>query len=200
MQALAERPPYIRFEKRPVEVRDGKLEKTGIPSYTDVDFVCVTSPGSKDEWAGVAEDWFARKKKDVLDGRFPAEWLNAFTSAYEMWKRDEEPPVMGTALAKWPGITPSQYKMLRDIRVLTVEDVAAMNEDTLNRLGMGGRALKDRAAAWLEAAVKGAPAERLVSLEQERDELKAQVARLSSQIQGLTAQIASQGNNLGARL
>lgn len=196
MQALKERPPYVRFEKRSKEIRTGTagLTETGKPEYVDEDWVFVVSPGSKDEWEGVAGDWFSRKKRDVDSGRFPAEWYNAFQSAYEMWKRDEEPPVIGTHISRWPGLTPSQFKLLRDVRLLTVEDVAGASEDTLNRLGMGARALKDRAAAWLESAKQSIPGERLVALQQEKEELKAQVARLSAQVQGLVNQLANQGN------
>jgi hypothetical protein len=200
MEALKERPPYVRFEKRARETRSslGGLEVTGKPEYLDEDWVFVTSPGSKDEWEGPASEWFARKRVDVENTRFPAEWYNAFKAAYEMWKRDEEPPVLGTHISLWPGLTPAQFKMLRDIRVLTVEDVAGMNEDTLNRIGMGARALKDRAAAWLQAAQKGIPAEQLVAAQQERDELKAQVTRLVAQVEGLTNQLAAAG--LGKKL
>ena len=197
MQALAERPPYVRFEKRSREVRGGP-ETTGMPSYVDENWVIVVSPGSKDEFESVADDWFSRKAGDVKAGRFRADWLHAFQQAYTMWKNDEEPPVMGTHISLWPGITPSQFKTLRDLRVLTIEDVAAMNEDTLSRVGMGSRSLKDRATAFLESAKNAVPAEKLVALAAERDELKTQLLRLEAQVKGLTNQIAASG--LGAKL
>jgi predicted RecB family nuclease len=51
---------------------------------------------------------------------------------------------------------PAQIKTLLDINVRTVEELAAANEETLNRVGMGGRALKQKAIIWLESSKRSA--------------------------------------------
>ena len=191
MDKLAERPPYVVFETRPVENRTKTLEaKNGLPVYDDVAFAIITPPGSKDQIERIASDWFEEKAAQVRAGRWPNEWHQAFKGAYEAWLKDEEPPVNGLSIKQWPGLTKSQYESLRAIRVMTVEDVAAMNEEAIGRLGMGGRALKQRAQEFLTAAKDiGVSAERIAALQAqvtgligERDGLVTRLAALEAQV------------------
>lgn len=191
MDKLAERPPYVVFETRPVENRTKTLEaKNGLPVYDDVAFAIITPPGSKDQIERIASDWFEEKAAQVRAGRWPGEWHQAFKGAYEAWLKDEEPPVNGLSIKQWPGLTKSQYESLRAIRVMTVEDVAAMNEEAIGRLGMGGRALKQRAQEFLTAAKDiGVSAERIAALQAqvtgligERDGLVTRLAALEAQV------------------
>lgn len=193
MHALADRPPYIRFEKRAIATAE--IDKvSGLPVTVDVDMVFVTSPGSKDEWEGIAKDWFDRKAQEAraLPPRFNPQWLQAFKDAYAAWQRDEEPPVMGTHISKWPGLSKAQFETLRHARVLTIEDVAAMNEDTMMRVGMGARSLKQRAENFLENARAAIPAERLSALQLKVDEQSAIIQRQEVTIQGLNAALRAQ--------
>ena len=59
MDKLAERPPYVVFETRPVENRTKTLEaNNGLPVYDDVAFVIITPPGSKDQIERIAAKLF----------------------------------------------------------------------------------------------------------------------------------------------
>lgn len=194
MDKLVERPPYVVFETRPVENRTKTLEASnGLPVYDDIPFAIITPPGSKDQIERVASEWFEEKASQVRAGRWPAEWHNAFKSAYEAWTKDEEPPVNGLSIRQWPGLTKSQYESLRNIRVMTVEDVAAMNEEAIGRLGMGGRALKQRAQEFLTTAKDvGASAERIAALQ-------AQVTGLQSERDGLVKRLEALESQVKAK-
>lgn len=146
-----ERPPYVKFEVRTMEDR-GLSIKQGHYVGRDVIFAVITPQGSKDRIERVADDWIAEKRLHVEDGRFPRVWYEAYRASYEAYKRDEEPPVDGTPLRSWPPISPTQYKALRELRILCVEDLAHANEETISRIGFGARALKDKATEWLKAA------------------------------------------------
>ena len=175
MDKLAERPPYVVFEMRSVEDRAATLAADdGLPKMRDVPFAIITPPGSKDQIERNAEDWFAEKRTHVQSGRWPAAWHQAFKEAFEAWKKDEEPPVNGMSIREWNLLTKTQFESLRAIRVMTVEDVAAMNEEAIARLGMGGRALKQKAVEFLQTAKDiGASAGRIAAMQAELDTLKA---------------------------
>lgn len=194
-----ERPPYITFESRPVEDRAASI-KNGRWTAKDVPYVIITPQGSKDRIERNAAEWFTEKRQHVQEQRFPGKWLRAYEEAFEAWKKDEEPPVNGAPLRNWPPISPTQYKTLRDLRLLTVEDLASANEETLSRIGMGGRALKAKAVEWLAQAsglgIQVEEAERLradnVTLSQVNAELQMRVDNLSGIVAAMPKATATQ--------
>lgn len=182
MDKMPERPPYIRFEVRPVEDREA-TQKNGVVSYRDEDFILVTPAGSKDVHEAVAAEWLQKSEREAKNGRIPLAWVQYFREAYAAWKRDEEPPVSGTRLSHWPGLNKPQYEQLRALKLLTIEDVAAMNEETIGRLGMGGRAMKAKAQAFLDAKTgPGQLAEQISSLTAENEALRMRADAQATQI------------------
>lgn len=182
MEALKDRPPYVTFEMKPVENREKSLAQ-GMTVYDDVPFVLITPQGSRDQIERQADEWFAQQRQHVANGRMPAAWLSAFEAAFKAWKNDEEPPVNGTHISQWPGLPKSQYEALRQLRILTVQDVAAMNEEAIARIGMGARALKDKATAFLEAA--NGPGK----LSEETNALRVRVAEQDAIIKDLAEKV-----------
>lgn len=189
MEALQERPAYVRFEVRDIEDRDASIA-AGHPCFKQVHFALITPGGSKDVIERVADEWFVALRKAVEAGRYNRKWYEAYLSTYEAWKRDEEPPLMGTPLREWVGLSQTHFRQLRDLRLLTVEDVAAMNEEALARIGMGARQLKQRAVDWLETARnQGVTAEKLSALTIENSQLRAQTAEQAKRLDALVAQV-----------
>lgn len=175
MEKMPERPPYVRFESRPIEDQNATI-KAGAVCYKDVDFALITPAGSKDVHEAVASEWLEKIEREAKSGRIPQTWVAHFHAVYEAWKKDEEPPVAGTRLSHWPSLNKAQLEQLRNLRLLTVEDVAAMNEEAISRIGMGGRALKQRAQAFLDAATGPAKqAEQLAAMQVENEALKAKL-------------------------
>lgn len=81
-------------------------------------------------------------------------------------------------------------KQLLDAKVRTVEDLAQANEETLAMLGMGGRALKDKAVSWLQSAGStGKTTEELTALRLAHDGLKERNAALEKAVAELTAMV-----------
>lgn len=182
-----ERPPYVQFEVRDIEDRTASIEK-GHYVGKDIDFAIITPPGSKDKVERPALDWLAHLDEMVKLDRFNADWARQFRQAYKNWKEDAEPSVEGYDLRYWPGVTPSQYKQMKMLRLRTVEDVATMNEETINRLGAGGRSLKDRARTFLETSQRhGVASEAESALRAENEDLRAQQARMQAQLNQLIA-------------
>lgn len=173
---MEERLPHITFEMRPIEDRNESVAK-GRMVYKDVEFAIISPQGGN----SVVE----REVNDDIKARFGV--------AYEAWKKNEEPPLNGTSVKMWPSISPSEVKNLLSARILTVEDLAAANEQMLQKVGIGARALQAKAKAWMNAANNtGKVAEEVnalkVELEAEREsknELMEVVAKLKAEVDAM---------------
>jgi hypothetical protein len=160
-----DRPPYVRFERRAVEDRAASVA-SGHYVAKDEDFALITPMGSKDTIERKVDEWFPQLAQQVQEQRFQPGWLRAYQESYNAWKEGREMPLSGTPIMSWPAASPAQVQAILGARVRTVEDLANANEETLHRIGMGGRALKQRAVEWLAASSgTGKLAERAAALE-----------------------------------
>lgn len=182
-------PPFVRFETRSVEDRDATIE-AGHYVGRDVVFALVTAPGTRDELEKVADEWIANLEEGVKQDRIPQLWVDHFKRALTAYKESREIPLEGTPVVTWPGVTPSQLKLLLDINVVTVEQLADANEETVSRIGMGGRALKQKARDFLDTAQNsGKMVEEMQSLRVENEALKKQAEESANQLKELAAQV-----------
>lgn len=104
--------------------------------------------------------------------------------AYKAWLKGQEEPTTGTALAAWPGVNSAQADRLKLMHIRTVEDVAAMTDADLEKVGMGARAMRDKARAFIQAKQGDA---QIAAALTERD---ATIADQAAQIAELTATVA----------
>lgn len=191
MQVAEARPPYVTFEVKAVEDRAASIAK-GHYVTADADYAIITPQGSKDRIEREVNDWLATVAAQSREGRFPHEWVRHFTDSYKAWKEGRELPLNGTPILTWPVISPTQVKHLLDLGVRTVEDLAAANEETVTRMGMGGRTLKDKATSWLESASStGKMAEGFSALKAANTDLLTRNESLQKQLQELAAKVAS---------
>jgi hypothetical protein len=183
------KPPYVQFELRAVEDRSGSTE-AGHYKAKDVIFAIVTPSGTRDRLEKEAEEWLRGIEEGVKQERIPSEWLRAYRHALQMFKESHENPEFGTPVKDWPSISPAQVRMLMDINLRTVEDLAAANEEALARIGMGARALKAKAQAWLDSSAgQGKLASELESLRTKNAELAARDKERDEQLKTLQAQV-----------
>lgn len=181
------RPPHLRFHRVAVEDRDESL-KEGRPIFKEVDHVDLTPIGSRDFVTKVVSEWLEQSRQQVQEERIPPDWVEGYQRAYEHWKRGEEAPTNGTPLKEWPAITPGELASCKAIHVLSIEDLAVANDETVRRLGMGGLALKQRAQRYLDAshdtnkfvAANSALQAQLADVTARRDELEKRVAQLEA--------------------
>ena len=145
------RHPYVIFETRAVEDRTASIE-TGHYVAKDVDYAIITPTGSRDRIEKVVEDWLDGLDEGVRNERLPATWPGLYREAYKRWKAGHDLPEHGTPVRNWPSASPAQVRTLLDMGINSVEACADMNEEAVMRLGMGGRALKQQAQAWLQSS------------------------------------------------
>jgi len=178
-----ERPPFVNFEKRPIEDRAASIE-AGHYVAQDVDFAIIVPQGSKDRIEQEVSVWLETLRSEVANGRFKRDWLTAFEDYYKKWQAGQEIPVNGTPLSQWPGISPAQHKTLIALNIRTVEELASCNEEAIRYVGPGARSLKERANLWLRSREEGGGkmVEEVEALRIENRDLKDRVAILEKDI------------------
>lgn len=143
-----DRPAYVRFERVAVENKAASLE-AGHYVAMDVDMALITPPYSKDVMKYKVKAWFSILEQDVRNGRIPQSWLDRYKEAYAAFQKGQDLPLTGSPIKGWGIISPAQQETLIKMSVLTVEDLAAMNDEGIKRIGMGAIDLKNKAKAWL---------------------------------------------------
>ena len=185
LEAERKEGPKVRFkfESRPEENAE-KTRAAGHAVFDDVDYVTWYSIGDNLK----ATSCSAKK----LPKFYPHIWAVA-KPLYEAWKAGQDDPVNGTPLTEWPAISRAMVETLRGLNVRSVEDLAEVNDAALQRMGMGSRALRDKARAWLQAAQQqGRVAEQLKerddqisALRGENDILRNDLAELRQMVERL---------------
>lgn len=184
-----DRPPYVMFERRPVEDRT-ESSKAGHYVSKDVDFAIITRPGSRDTVEKEAVPWLAELDTRVRAKSIPANWAQAFRESYNAWKKGEELPENGTPIKGWQMLGPAAQKDLIQAGVRTVEDLANLPDGEIGQLGTGGISLKQKATAWLAAAKDtGKAAAQIADLSAKVTQLVELSTQQAQEIKALRAQI-----------
>jgi len=187
-----ERPSYVQFETRVAENKAASAEQ-GRYVAREFDVAIVTPPYSKDCVEFKVEQWLSNIERNVRDGRIPEEWAKHWKESYKRWKDGQELPLNGTPIKGWGVISPSQQASLIHLNCKTVEDLAAMNEGGMRRVGMGALDLRTKAQAWLKSmADHGGSTIKIAALEQENGVLRTSVESLEKKVAELAARVASE--------
>src|ERR1700744_6632475 len=109
-------------------------EQQGRPIYRDEERVEIIMPGN-------AQTRFVARVTTEHTGRWPKE-SQAFKEGIEI-----SPD--GTPLEEWPILKRSQVLELKALGFKRVEQVRDMSDHAIQRVGMGARALKERALIFL---------------------------------------------------
>jgi hypothetical protein len=137
--------------------------------YKGVPFVRILIPGDK-------TNEIDQPVRDDHKERFPRQWL------YYSMKNENATPI-GTPLADWNKAEPEEFNDLQmaELQIYkfqTVEQLATASDSQLQRVGMGGVGLRERARQFLAAKNRSADAIEL-------DNTKQQLAVLQAQMQEL---------------
>lgn len=191
MQSNEERPPYVEFVTRAVEDRTQAKTDYGTYPVKDIILAKITRPGQKDTVERLADEWIENLKKQAGDQRIPFSWVQHFSAALESFKTGQELPLNGIAIRGWQLLTPAQQETVIRAGIRTVEDLAALNQEGIGRLGMGAVTWKNAATAWLDQGKdKGAVADQIATLKRDNAQLNETVAGLLETVKALQAQQA----------
>ncbi len=180
-----ERPAYVQFERRAVEDKAAS-RREGKSISRDVDYALVTPPYSKDIFEQKVDVWLSQMDQEVSNGRLPRDWYERYKQSYEHWRRGEEMPLNGTPIKGWGVLSPAQQKNLIALHIYTVEDLAAVNDEGMRRVGMGAGELRDKAKAWLsQTGDKGPLTMEIAAVKEENRSLKVRNEHLEAKIKEL---------------
>lgn len=167
VEAAKKSPAIPRFYTKAVEM-DFKSKEAGRPIFEDREFVEILIPGQRNA---------------VAHEPVNAEHMMRWPKQYAAFKAGKELPADGTPLATWPNprMSRSLVEELAYFSIRTVEDLAGVNDNNLQNLGMGAWELRKSAQMFLDVAKNGtAPLERLLAknqgLEDEVDRLNRELA------------------------
>ncbi|MEM9969520.1 MAG: hypothetical protein AAF762_00255 [Pseudomonadota bacterium] len=102
-------------------------------------------------------------------------YAERFARHYEAFKVDQEPLEDGTPLSVVPWVGVAQVAELKAMNVRTVENLAALPDRALPKLGPGYRTLREEAQKFLDASASTASTRALTD---QIAELQAQIAKL----------------------
>lgn len=161
---------YIDFFEMAIEDRLGTVE-AGAPKYKDVHFVRIHNPGGKDVFEKEVDTYLKESRDPDMKAKV--------SRAYDDWKGKRDPEVDGIRLKDIPLLTAAECKNLAEVKILTVEDLAAVDENGLKTIGMGGRNLKRKAQDYLKAANDtGKMVQKMSNMSEEMKNLKDKLDEL----------------------
>lgn len=119
----------------------------------------------------------------------PAAW-RALEPYYEAWRKGQEEPVNGTSLDVCAFLTKGQIKALKEIYIRSVEDLAGMDDTAMQHIGMGARAMKTKAQAFLDANKGHAViAEKMAEKDRQIENLTLQLSDLTKALNEMRAEM-----------
>lgn len=181
------KPAYVEFFTLAKELPKRSKEE-GHYVAIDVDMVSVRQIGATDSVKFEVDRWLEQNRAEVAGGRLAPEHAEHYKRLYDRWKSGQELPVEGTPIKGWAVIAPSQQETIVRAGIRTVEDLAQMNGEAMQKIGMGAVMLKNKAQAWVaQAKDKGPLTMEMANLKAENDILKLNLTKLTEQVQLLLA-------------
>lgn len=101
---------------------------------------------------------------------------------YKAFKEGVDYVGSGTPLAELPFVTKAKVEELKRLNIHTAEALAGLDGQNLQKVGMGGRELKDQAEAWIAKAAGTADITRMAG---ENAALREQMEALQAQLDDL---------------
>lgn len=175
--------PYVQFRCEALEIKDGD----GHISYKNKYWADVVPAGGKDVVVKDAEEWIAQlRNKGETRGPFDSNaseyrtWHEHFSKLFAQYKAGEEMTTTGTPLRAILAFTKAEIAQAEGVRIYSLENLAAANEEEMRNMGIGARAMKDKASQLL--ASKGAN-----HLAEENSALRVKLEALEVRIEEMIA-------------
>ena len=151
-----------RFYTEPMEM-EHQSKVQGRPIFQERELVEIIIPGDRNT-----------RVTEIVNDEHRARW----PAEYAAFKKGEEAPLIGTPLKDWPPLTTARVRELAYFDILTVEQLAGVNDAQLQKLGMGAYAQREAAKKFLEVARDGtAPLMRLMDRADRAEEREALALR-----------------------
>lgn len=146
-------------------------------------YVRIMAPGDK-------TNIFDQPARDDHKERFPRQWLY-----FQMQQSEGAAQEIGTPLSQWHKDTPEdinrdQIAELAILKFVTVEQLALASDGQLQRVGMGGIGLRERARQYLNRKNRADANAELNETKRQLAELQMQMAALTEKKRGRPPKLA----------
>jgi len=120
--------------------------------------------------------------------RFPIhqeknEWIERFSRQWEAFRNSKQQVPDGTPIEMWAPLDKKRVYELKANRVFTVEQIAALTDQTGPNLGLDWRKMRDQAVAFLNPSASSAQISKLMRENEDKDNrmaaMEQQIAALS---------------------
>lgn len=181
----------VQFWEKPVQNKTATANN-GRPIFYKALMARITSPAMKtqtpDQEVRLIDEHGTVIRKKIR-------YTNADTGQIEYWEdyfRDQlrafedgrKTDGNGTPLESYPKLDVAQIAMLKMQGIHFLEQLSVVPDSQLANLGPGGRALRDGANAYIEAAKGNAPMDKLAK---ENEDMRAQLAAMQENMNQLLA-------------
>lgn len=175
---MADEKPHLHVEFfTEAQENKSKSAKEGRPIFDDVEFVRIRFAGDQKNVL-VAPAHMTGTIRDEITN-LPLTYAQRFPRHYEAFRAGQAYLGSGTPVKEAPFLTEAQRRELAALNIHTLEALADMDGAGLARLGMGGRALKDKAIAFIAKASGSADVTKLAG---ENAAMKEQIEAMQKQM------------------
>lgn len=180
----------VQFWEKPIQNKVASAN-AGRPIFYKALMARITSPAMKTQTPDQQIRLMDESGRVV---RRSVRYTNADTGMVETWEdyfrdqlrayEEKRGGTDGTPLDSYPKLDVAQIAMLKMQGINSLEALAAVADSQLGNLGPGGRALRDGAAAYIDAAKGNAPMDKLA---QENEAMREQIAAMQANMNQLLA-------------
>lgn len=157
-----------------------------------------------------SSDRVTRLQKSAEDAKARPEPMltvwDALEPHYKRWKAGQDAVTDGYALEGWVGISKGQVSACKTLHILSVEDLAAASDDVMQKLGIGFVKIREQARSFVKtlndgtakiaaenAQLKEDLAQLRKEMEEDRQSMRAFLAKQGIQEQGMPDDVAGDG-------
>lgn len=159
------------FSVKP-QLNSKKSQEAGRPIYDQVEFVRIQQPAERDCYEQPATELHKRR----------------FGRQYHAFLEGKADIPSGTLLSMLFPNNPEIVENLKVVKIVTVEQLANLNDTQIQNIGLGGREFHERAKKYLSVAEKGAG---FHELEKELKEVGLKVLELTERNRALEEAISA---------
>ena len=144
-------------------------QKNGLPDYQMREYVMIHYPGGKD-----------RQIFPVTD-----EHRTRWPRQYAAFKNVNQSQIVGRPIEEWPVASRAQVDLLKVLNLYSVDQLAQASDSVIERIGLGGRELREKARLYVKEAESG---DGLASLVSQLEAMKDEIAELKAEKEELKKQ------------
>lgn len=179
---MAEQDRVVAIFKNQPRLDKGETKKQGRPIYRDVEVCEIRFAANRNTVGVFPAHAFAGWRSTPEGGQEEYTYAMKFPEQYKRFKAGQTQVADGTPLEELPFLTQAKRMELKALNVHTAEALAAVDGQELKNLGMGGRALKDQAQAYLDNASGTA---KVTALASENEDLRKMVEDLQREMKSM---------------